>query len=425
MNDFNNAIMEAGLEDAGYSGNPYTWSNSRLSERIDRAFINRVWISHFNDTVISHLDRIGSDHASILIEVKDNNCKVKPSFRFQNMWCKHKDFLEVVRNSLEQPINSNCPLTSLHLKLKRLKFALSSWNKFWRQKATVKWWKEGDSNINFFHNAVKKKRKKLNIDKLRNEEGSWISSPEDIENSGTIFYSNLLKTEGCHFSDTDFYFIPNLIVDHDNEVLTAVPNLDEVKDAVFSIHKDSAAGPDGFNSGFFQCCWDIVKDDLLNAARGFFSGYQLDKAYTSTLIVLIPKSNEVNTWKDLWSISLCNVKMKFLSKILVKRLSYFLPKIISPNQTGFVPGRGIVDNILLAQEVFHTINFDGKGRNIALKLDMEKAYDRVEWNFIIKMLNKFGFSNNFCNLINNLISNVWFSILINGRSTGFLILQEA
>ncbi|PKA63449.1 hypothetical protein AXF42_Ash005344 [Apostasia shenzhenica] len=111
MNDFNNAIMEAGLEDAEYSGNPYTWSNSRLSERIDRAFINNVWISHFNDTVISHLDRIGSDHAPILIEVKDNNYKGKPSFRFQNMWCKHKDFLEVVRNSWEQPINSNCPLT--------------------------------------------------------------------------------------------------------------------------------------------------------------------------------------------------------------------------------------------------------------------------------------------------------------------------
>ncbi|PKA55718.1 5'-3' exoribonuclease 2 [Apostasia shenzhenica] len=199
----------------------------------------------------------------------------------------------------------------------------------------------------------------------------------------------------------------------------SLPSMDEVKEAIFTIHKDSAHGPNGFGSGFYQSCWEIIKDDLLKAAVEFVAGAHLDKAYTSSLLVLIPKSNDINNWKDFRPISLTNVKMKFLSKIIVNRLRNVLPNIISHNQTGFVPGRGIVDNILLAQELFHTINSGKRGANIALKLDMEKTYDRVEWKFMIKMLNSLKFSASFCNVIYNSISNSWFSILINGQQSDF------
>ncbi|PKA51161.1 hypothetical protein AXF42_Ash010601 [Apostasia shenzhenica] len=143
----------------------------------------------------------------------------------------------------------------------------------------------------------------------------------------------------------------------------------------------------------------------MEAALDFFSGSRLDKAYISSLLVLIPKSTEISNWKDFKSINLTNVKMKFLTKILVNRLRNLLPNIISHNQTSFVP--------------FHTINSGNRGTNIALKLDLEKAYDRVEWKFMMKMLSSLGFSAGFCNIIYNSISNSWFFILINGQQSDF------
>ncbi|PKA48832.1 Putative ribonuclease H protein [Apostasia shenzhenica] len=471
MEEFNNAILEAGLEDAGYHGKPYTWSNSNLSERIDRDLINSCWAQQFEITAVTHLDRLCSDHAPILIDVKSNVSNGRPRFRFQNMWCTHKDLPKIVQESWEQSVDTYCPLLSLHLKMKRLKMDLSSWNKnkfgnifeniktlkqevkdledkfddshkdddrvmwnevkaklqfwynceeiFWKQKAAIKWWKEGEANTKFFHNLVKKKRKRLFVDHLMGTDGNWITTNEDLETSGVEYFGQLLSSEGCTFTDSDFAHIPNMVTDLDNNTLLSTPTLEEVKEAIFSIHKDSAPGPDGFGSGFFQYCWDIIKSDLLQAASAFLSGSHLDRAYTSSLIVLVPKSDEVSTWKDFRPISLSNVKTKFLSKILVNRLRTVISDIISPNQSGFTPGRDISDNILLAQELFHSLNKGKRGGNIALKLDMEKAYDRMEWSFVMQMLTKFGFSPIFRNIISNFISNSWFSLLINGKQTGF------
>ncbi|KAL0433843.1 UNVERIFIED_CONTAM: hypothetical protein Slati_2718600 [Sesamum latifolium] len=135
---------------------------------------------------------------------------------------------------------------------------------------------------------------------------------------------------------------------------------------------DSTAGPDGFSAHFYQSCWDIIGKDLHDAVSDFFLGASPPKNFTTTTIVLIPKTEAPATWKDFRPISLCNVTGKILSKIVNNQMASLLPKIISPLQSGFVQGRMISDNILLAQELSHCLGKNGSLSNKLFKLDMEK-----------------------------------------------------
>ncbi|XP_070002802.1 uncharacterized protein [Nicotiana sylvestris] len=134
--------------------------------------------------------------------------------------------------------------------------------------------------------------------------------------------------------------------------------------------------------------------------KAFFSGQQLPKSVTHTNLVLVPKKKEVITFADMRPISLSNFVDKIFSRVIHERLVELLPNIISEEQAGFVKGRSIVENVVI-------------------KLDMTKAYDRLSWLFLTKVLSKMGFPKAFIGLIFDLIGNNWYSILINGQPNGF------
>ena len=123
---------------------------------------------------------------------------------------------------------------------------------------------------------------------------------------------------------------------------------------------------------------------------------------------------------DFRPISLCNVIYKIISKVLANRLKLILPQIISPIQSAFVPGRLITDNVLLSYETLHTMHSRKKGNtgSFALKLDVSKAYDRVEWDFLCGILTKLGFLGHWIRLVMACVSSPSFSILINGKPFG-------
>ena len=100
-----------------------------------------------------------------------------------------------------------------------------------------------------------------------------------------------------------------------------------------------------------------------------------------TYICLIPKVISPQILFEYCTISLCNVIYKIVSKVLANRLKGVLLEVLSDAQSAFVPGRQIIDNVLVAFEVMHCINQRRKGKEglMAIKLDMTKAYDRVEW----------------------------------------------
>ncbi|XP_075080304.1 uncharacterized protein LOC142165824 [Nicotiana tabacum] len=171
---------------------------------------------------------------------------------------------------------------------------------------------------------------------------------------------------------------------------------------------------------FYHSCWDIIGDDLYDIVRDFFNGHELPKYVTHTNLVLLPKKKEVTTFSDLRPISLSNFSNKVISRVVHERLVKFLPILISEEQSGFVKGRNIVENILLTQEIVTDIRLRTKaGPNVILKLDMTKAYDRLSWLFLTKVLRKMGFTERLIGIVFGLVSNNWYSILINGQAHGF------
>lgn len=126
--------------------------------------------------------------------------------------------------------------------------------------------------------------------------------------------------------------LEKVVTTEDNEFLCHLPMEEEVKEAVFSIPKYSSLGPDGFRSLFYTTCWETVKDDLVEAARDFFNRATLSRYYTAFYIVLVPKLQDLQGFDKFRPISLCSVTYKILSKIIVSRLTWFLPLMISRKQ---------------------------------------------------------------------------------------------
>lgn len=145
----------------------------------------------------------------------------------------------------------------------------------------------------------------------------------------------------------------------------------------------------------------------------------MPRSFTATMIVLLPKKENPQTWSDYRPISLCNVTNKVISKIISTRLAPLLPTLKAPNQSGFIKGRLLNDNVLLAQELIRDLPNCSPTPNVAIKLDMAKAYDRVQWSFLIKVLRRMGFPATWISLIERCINSCWFSILINGTPAGF------
>ena len=143
------------------------------------------------------------------------------------------------------------------------------------------------------------------------------------------------------------------------------------------------------------------------------------EGWNSTNVLLIPKVDSPEVITQYRPISLCNVVYKIISKMLANRLKMILPEVISPNQSAFVPGRLITDNVLVAYECFHAIKKKTHGSNgvCAVKLDMLKAYDRVKWGFLQRMMLKLGFNPSWVDMIMECVSFVSYRIRFNDTET--------
>ncbi|KAG6466433.1 hypothetical protein ZIOFF_075771 [Zingiber officinale] len=233
---------------------------------------------------------------------------------------------------------------------------------FWKQRAAIRWMGEGERNTKFFHSKVQKKRAVSIIFRIW-EKGQCLDQPERIRESGVRYFQELLTGETVDSTAVDTNLIPTLVSTEDNLMLAALPSSEEVKQVVWSMCQDSAAGPDGFSVAFYRACWEIVGEDVLQAVLDFFRGAELPRGMASTTIVLIPKVDSAQRWRDFRPISLCNVSYKIISKLMAQRMASVLGKVISPAQSDFVPGRLISDNILMAQELDHKLNYHIRGGN--------------------------------------------------------------
>jgi hypothetical protein len=203
--------------------------------------------------------------------------------------------------------------------------------------------------------------------------------------------------------------------------VSSPPAEDEILEALTSLSSTKASGPDGFTALFYKKYWHLIRKDVLVSVEQFFSNHCLQRQKNHSSIALIPKMSSSHTANQFKPISLCNIVYKIISKILANRLKALLPKIIFPLQSAFVPKRNIQDNTILAHELLLTFKAKrGKSGFMFLKMDMEKAFDRMEWTFLLAILEKLGFSFTWISWIRVCISTPSFSILLNGSPFGFI-----
>ncbi|KAA3487341.1 reverse transcriptase [Gossypium australe] len=252
----------------------------------------------------------------------------------------------------------------------------------WRQKARCDWLQLGDKNTNFFHRRTVKRRKFNRIMSLRIDNGDWCSDQNILQNKAVEFFEKLYGEVPTGLSGTPNNDFPCL---NSSEItfLEAPISNEEIKRALFDMAPLKAPGSDGYHALFFQTQWDILGNDVCQWVKRVFAGKPIELELNNTLIVLIPKKESPEDFSQFRPISLCTVLYKLVMKVIANRFKVIFPKLISQEQAGFIAGRNIFDNIILAQEVIHSMRCNRKGRKwMAIKLDLEKAYDRVSWDFI-------------------------------------------
>lgn len=181
-------------------------------------------------------------------------------------------------------------------------------------------------------------------------------------------------------------------------------------------HKSPASN--SFQPFFFQKYWHLVGHYVHNLVQRAFQTGVFDNHINHTLLVLMPKTDHPECLKQFRHIALCNVIYKTISKVLVNRLKRIMDKLIPPPQASFVPGKQAAYNIIIAQEMVDSIK-KSKATNggLMLKLDLERAYDKVDWDFLNQTFQMFNFPQTIIKLINTCINSVRVIVLSNGEKT--------
>ncbi|OMO91484.1 reverse transcriptase [Corchorus capsularis] len=256
----------------------------------------------------------------------------------------------------------------------------------WRQRSKALWLKEGDKNTKYFHAVASMRKQRKGIVGIKNEAGLWFSDPLQMEAEFTRYFRNIFTSDTHTMTSIEKVVecLDNRITEDMRLVMDAAYTPEDIKQAAFQMQGDKAPGLDGMTPLFFQKCWHIVGQDVISLALAFLNEGQSLPDINHTNIVLIPKVSSPESPKDFRPISLCNVVFKIISKALANRLNMFLSDIIGDNQSAFVPERMIFDNAMIAFETIHHMSNKRGGRKayMTLKLDLSKAYDRVEWDFL-------------------------------------------
>ncbi|XP_041015027.1 uncharacterized protein LOC121257846 [Juglans microcarpa x Juglans regia] len=376
MEEFNVCIDACGFVELAHKGNALFWcngqeGNARQWARLDRALANSLFSESFSSANLEYLIRKSLDHSPMVVKLS--------RFSSRDVW--------------ERPVYG-LGLVKLAAKLKRTKVALRAWNasvfgrvdqniklleerlvclesqlqlnysedieseylisklelEVWEKReearltqiAKKNWLMEGDKNSKFFHVMVSQRRRSSSVAQMVLENGMVLSSP-GVVHAGVVEYFREFLSEVIEMQRTDLHGLMHLEVSLiENEELCSSPMEEEVRAAVFSIPEQSSPGPD-----------------------------------------------DPHSFEKFRPISLCSMAYKIFSKIIVSRLTSVFPRLISPEQGAFIPGRSIFENISLAQEMVHGLKKKTRGGNVMVKIDMVKAYDRLSLKFESGGIGKF------------------------------------
>lgn len=475
MEDFHDCLEDTELFDINYQGVQYTWVQKPLGEdglmrKLDRILGNTAFVDRFNEASAKFIPRGISDHSPGIVCFKAGSGSKRRPFKFDNFLASHDSFLPCVAGLWSVP-TSGSYMKRVLLKLKALKPALRGLRSSYgnldqkaralkselemaqlacdldpfnvllkedvahlllayqhvktdllhmvRQKSKVRWLNEGDGNTKFFFHALKERRNLNRIDSITDCDGV-CHEKEFVPQVFSDYFESILGTVDSTVSPSmgDFSFFHRLSL---SEALHGIRPISdaEIKEAMFGIGSDKAPGSDGYSSLFFKAAWSTVGKDVLVAVHNFFYSGFLEYEVNHTNICVIPKSPNASKVTEFRPISCCNVLLKCISKIIAERMKGYLNFLIGNAQSAFIPGRQITDNILMAHELVAGYQRGVGLPSCAFKIDIRKAYDTVNWDYLIGMLQHMGFHPVMVNWIRTVISSPSFSVSINGESRGF------
>ncbi|KAL0293706.1 UNVERIFIED_CONTAM: Retrovirus-related Pol polyprotein from type-2 retrotransposable element R2DM [Sesamum radiatum] len=273
-------------------------------------------------------------------------------------------------------------------------------------------------HLEFCCKLVAKRRASKRVFQINTTDGRTLTDQPEVIGEFIRYYEELLGgTTRDRWIDLRYLrpWARHILTVEEAEALTAPVSSTEIRQAIFDIDETKAPGPDGYSAGFFKAAWSVIGEEVTQALLDFFRTGRLLKQINATLISLIPKVNSPSVVAEFRPISCCNVLYKAVTKILVQRMRSILHTLISPSQNAFVPGRSIGDNVLLAL-VYNQRNLPPR---CALKVDLRKAYDTVEWDFLKAALTLFGFPERFIQWIVECVTTTSYSVCINGAPHGF------
>ncbi|XP_074323477.1 uncharacterized protein LOC141660391 [Apium graveolens] len=401
---FNACLHDTELQDLDIIGHQYIWERGRntnhwIEIRLDRVLANPQWRRLFEMSKVYNLEGSPSNHSPLLLipeeQVKGNK---RHKFRFENAWLTEPVCFQIIKDKWVGEEDSNVMRS-----VKSCAEGLDVWGK-----EITSCFSKRIRDCKLRLKSLRGKRYPSSVaeyDKVKQQLFLVLDQKE-------IFWRKRLFTEEYLSVEEILRRIPQSVSDQKNNMFLERVFEDEVKMVIFNMHPDKAPGPEGMTPAFFQKNWSVIGRDVVEIVRQFFETGNLIDNINMTNIVLIPKKKNPSKLTELRPISLCNVVMKIITKVLANRLKKVLDSIISDSQSAFLPGRLISDNIMISFEVMHYLKRKkfGKEGYMALKLDMSKAYDRIEWKFLKEVLLMMGFNDWWTHLILRYVSTIEYNI---------------
>jgi len=459
----------------------YTWTNNRsgeqnLARRLDRFLIKE---SLFNNLprIRQWVGSGGiSDHRPIFLEAEDSSHKVKSPFKFNASWLQDPSYIQLVHNYWQSNLYREGEDISVGFvrKLTELKQITKHWahqkriqdnqtlkeaekviaefedsssgnfsspeskeeytsliskrsqilkerEESWRLRSRAIWLMEGDANTKFYHKFANGRKIINTIWELKNDQGQPVSQQHNLARLATEHFRGIYKApEEVNILEIMRVaeLFPRYIEQEDSEELQKEVTMAELEATLKWFKKDKSFGPDGWTIDFYLAFFDILGNDLLKIVEDSRRRGRISSAIKSTFIALIPKTNAPSTFDDFRPISLCNCLYKIIAKTIANRLKPILSQHISSEQFAFLHHRQIHEAVATAQELMHTLQVK-KQKGMILKVDLAKAFDRTNWLYLRLLLTHLGFPYNFIKWTMSCITDVSYSVLLNGEATSF------
>ena len=467
MGRFRWFVNELVLKEIPLLGRRYTWSNERDSPtlvKLDRVLCTNDWEDIYMDCVLQTHATEMSDHCPLILGLREGFIG-KRRFHFESFWTRLDGFHETVQKSWESPVQDCSPLLRISIKLKRLAKALQSWSQkqvgninsqlalarhilhnldlaqdhrelsveqIWlrrklkkhclvlssfhrtiaRIRSRVRYLKDCDANTAFFHKQACFRKRKNFIPKLMVDD-QVVTAQEDKHQILLEHFEGILGQARHRTASLDLSAFHRAGIDL--SCLEAPFSEEEVWATINAMPADRAPGPDGFTGRFYQSCWQIIKADVLAALVSIHQGdLRHLELLNSAYLTLIPKKLDALEAKDYRPISLVHSFAKLVTKLLANRLAPLLNTLVATNQSAFIRGRCIHDNFMLVQQTIKVLHHR-KIASLFLKLDISKAFDSVDWSFLLEILSHLGFGPAWRTIISNLLHTASTQIMLNGE----------